>query len=296
MSLPRQVLPGTTYLLTRRCIGRRFLLRPDAELNNLFVYCLTLAAQKHGVEVHAVVVMSNHYHIVLTDVRGELPLFVHWLNRVTSHCIKRLRRWDEVVWEPHIAYSAVSLPGRAEVLDKLSYCILNPVSAALVRNPAQWPGVITTSETLRTGSMNAHRPTVWFKDSSPEEVTLKLSPPPCFKDERPKYIAVLQRLVERRLTNLRANFRKEGRGFVGPSRVLKQRVTDKPSERKQRFGRRPTFSALTRSGYVRAVKRLRAFRTTYRQAYEAWRNGQANVEFPMGTWWVVRYACATAVS
>ena len=31
MSLPRQVLPDKTYLLTHRCIGRRFLMRPDKE-------------------------------------------------------------------------------------------------------------------------------------------------------------------------------------------------------------------------------------------------------------------------
>ena len=69
MSLPRRVLPNTTYLVTRRCLGRRFLLRPDDALNNLFIYCLGLAANKHGIEVHAVGAMSNHYHLVLTDVQ-----------------------------------------------------------------------------------------------------------------------------------------------------------------------------------------------------------------------------------
>ncbi|HSN82506.1 MAG TPA: transposase, partial [Polyangiales bacterium] len=53
MTLPRRVLPNTTYLVTRRCMGRRFLLRPDALLNQVFVYCLARAAEKHGVEVHA---------------------------------------------------------------------------------------------------------------------------------------------------------------------------------------------------------------------------------------------------
>ena len=70
MSLPRQVLANQTYLLTRRCMGRRFLLRPDKRLNNLFVYCLALAAQKYGIQIHAFCVMSNHYHLVLTDTEG----------------------------------------------------------------------------------------------------------------------------------------------------------------------------------------------------------------------------------
>ena len=31
MSIPRQVLPGSTYMITRRCTQRQFLMRPDRE-------------------------------------------------------------------------------------------------------------------------------------------------------------------------------------------------------------------------------------------------------------------------
>ncbi|HET6417381.1 MAG TPA: transposase, partial [Polyangiales bacterium] len=31
----------------------------------------------------------------------------------------------------------------------------------------------------------------------------------------------------------------------------------------------------------------RAFRAAYREAYEAWRNGHRQTEFPLGTWWMV---------
>ena len=34
MSLPREVLPGRCYLITRRCTQRTFLMRPDAATNN----------------------------------------------------------------------------------------------------------------------------------------------------------------------------------------------------------------------------------------------------------------------
>ena len=70
------MLQGTTYLVTRRCLGRRFLLRPDRALNELIGYCLARAAKAHGIELHAVTVMSNHYHLVLTDPRGVLPDFM----------------------------------------------------------------------------------------------------------------------------------------------------------------------------------------------------------------------------
>jgi len=95
MSLPRPVLPNTTYLVTRRCLGRRFLLRPDAALNQLFLYCLALGAQKYGIAVHGLSVMSNHYHLTLTDERGVLPDFMGWLNSQLAKRIKRLREPGE---------------------------------------------------------------------------------------------------------------------------------------------------------------------------------------------------------
>ena len=45
MSLPRQVLPGAFYMITRRCSERRFLLRPDRVTNNAYLYCLIEAAR-----------------------------------------------------------------------------------------------------------------------------------------------------------------------------------------------------------------------------------------------------------
>src|SRR5438477_220203 len=51
MSLPRLIVPGRIYMITRRCSERRFFLRPDPETNNAFVYCLALAAQTYGVKV-----------------------------------------------------------------------------------------------------------------------------------------------------------------------------------------------------------------------------------------------------
>jgi putative transposase len=46
MPLPREVLPGRTYMITRRCTQRQFLLRPDSATNNAFMYCLAVATQR----------------------------------------------------------------------------------------------------------------------------------------------------------------------------------------------------------------------------------------------------------
>lgn len=295
MTLPRCVLPRRTYLITRRCLGRRFLLRPDDALNNAFVYCLALAAEKHRVSVHAFCAMSNHYHLIITDTDGVLPDFMAWLNRQLAMCVKRLRRWDEVVWEPNVAYSAVELAGGSEALDKAAYVVLNPVSAALVRSPERWPGAVSTVERLRIGRMRATRPSVWFANDAPESVSLELSPPPCFAGPL-DYCKALEGLLQRRGALLRAELQRKGRSFLGRVRLRKTAVATRPTKKKERLGRNPVFSALTRSAWLTAVERLRAFRLAYRTAYRAWRNGDRSVEFPAGTWWVVRYAGASAVT
>jgi hypothetical protein len=75
MTWPRRVVPGTTYLLTGRCTQRRFKLVPRGVVPKLFGYCVALAAERHGILVHAVTCMSNHWHAVVTEPHGTIPTF-----------------------------------------------------------------------------------------------------------------------------------------------------------------------------------------------------------------------------
>jgi len=43
MTAPRQVLPGTTYLVSRRCAQRQFLLKPSRTTNEVFGFVLAVA-------------------------------------------------------------------------------------------------------------------------------------------------------------------------------------------------------------------------------------------------------------
>ena len=70
MSKPRSIEPGKTYLVTRRTLARFFLLRPDQDgmMTRLFIFWLSVLALAFGMRVHAVTVMSTHFHMVVTDV------------------------------------------------------------------------------------------------------------------------------------------------------------------------------------------------------------------------------------
>lgn len=50
MSFAREVLLGRTYMITRRCTQRQFLLRPDEETNNAYLYCLAVTAKRFRIE------------------------------------------------------------------------------------------------------------------------------------------------------------------------------------------------------------------------------------------------------
>ena len=52
MTWPRRFIPGTTYVLTRRCTQRRFMLVPRGIVPKLFGFCVALAAERHGILVH----------------------------------------------------------------------------------------------------------------------------------------------------------------------------------------------------------------------------------------------------
>ena len=74
MTLPREVIPGRFYMVTRRCTQRQLLLRPNPETNNAFIYCLADAAQRFDIDVLLPSAMSNHHHTVIYDRHGTLPI------------------------------------------------------------------------------------------------------------------------------------------------------------------------------------------------------------------------------
>src|SRR5512142_2142414 len=131
MSLPRAVIPGRRYLVTRRCSERRFLLRPDRETNNAFVYCMALAARKSRVSIVCVGTTSNHYHAVVLDNQGRLPEFLEQFHKLVAKHQNCLRgRW-EAFWASEPT-SIVQLVNPEDVLAKTAYAIANPAAAHLV--------------------------------------------------------------------------------------------------------------------------------------------------------------------
>src|SRR5512140_2683269 len=173
VTAPRRGVPGTTYMVSRRCAQREFLLKPSALTNLIVKFVLAVAAARYGVLIHALCVMSNHWHIVLTDPKGNLPDFSHLLDGVVAKALNALHgRWESF-WAP-ASYSAVALTTPDDIVEKVAYTLANPASAGLVERGSQWPGVWSDPRSIDGRGERIPRPGHYFAEegSMPESEVL----------------------------------------------------------------------------------------------------------------------------
>jgi len=280
MTAPRQVLAGTTYLVTRRCAQRQYLLRPDRTSSEVFLYVLALAAQRYGVQVHAYCVLSNHYHLVVTDTRAQLPAFAQLLDALVARALNAfLGRWESF-WAP-CSFSAVTLAGPEDVVSKTAYVLANPVAARLVRSACQWPGLWSSPGSIGSAAFQVRRPRHFFdsKGGLPELIGLEVATPPGFETAQ----AFREQLVPA-LATREASAARSASGFLGVLKVLAQRPTDRPTSGDPRRRLSPRVAAADKRKRLEAVGGLAAFLDAYRMARDAWRAGRRKVVFPCGTY------------
>jgi REP element-mobilizing transposase RayT len=286
VSTPRRIVPGASYLVTRRCSERRFFLRPGPEVNAIILYCLALAATRYGILLHAYGVLSNHYHFILTDPQGVLPLFEHDFDSLVARALNARYGHFENFWSSG-TYSAVLLTDRDSVLEKMAYVLANPVSAGLVCRSDLWPGLIARPGDLGAPPRTVCRPPQFFRQEGatalPAEVTLELVVPPGFEgvalDEVRELVSTRQAEHEDR-----ARRERKGRPFLGRRGVLHQRIADRPRDDEQHFELNPRVAGRDKWRRIEALGRLRNFVAAYRLAWRQLQAGFRSAVFPAGTW------------
>lgn len=297
-------------MVSRRCTQRQFLLHPDPVIEQVLIFCLGLAARRHGIEVFCLVALSNHVHIGLRDPKGRLPRFMAHFDSLVARALNCHHRRGENFWAPG-SYSAVTLEDDDAVLDKIVYMITNPIAANLVDLPDEWPGLLSLSRDLGRRELVARRPTFFFRqprtegeddqdhtaagrarrrypprDLTPDEVRLRLSRPPGFHDldDEPLRALVARRVADR-VHELREQHRREGRGpALGRDGVLLQRPTDTPGSSAPTFGLNPRLACRDRWKRVERLQGLVQFWREHHEASVRFRAGERGVLFPVGTW------------
>lgn len=284
MTAPRQVLPGTTHFLTRRCSERRLFLRPSALSNDIFLYVLGRAARRHGIQVHLACVMSNHYHMLVTDPRAELPAFMQYLDSLVARATNVHINHSEGFWSSEASYSTVTHGSTDDVVAKAAYILANPVAAGLVQHGREWPGVRTAPDQLGT-TLTIPRPEVFFSDKGglPESVELTLTAPPGFAsvEEFRGRVAEATRALE---AEHRRTAQAQQRTFLGRARVLAQNPFARPGSARPPRKINPRVAARDPRIRVEMLARLVGFERAYRERFDAYREGRRDLVFPAGTY------------
>jgi putative transposase len=289
VSLPREILPGRFYLLTRRCTQRQFLLRPDRTTNQTFLYCLAEAAQRHGVEIILSTAMSNHHHTVLFDRDAKVVQFMEHFHKMLAKAQNAHRgRWENL-WssEPPCL---VRLVTRDDVIDKLVYAATNPVKDGLVEQAHQWPGVNALSDLLNGRVLEVRRPGHFFLSTGRMPATVRLEfviPPELGPADDVR--SVLRARVAEVEAMYAAERRRKGKRVLGVRAVLRQPWKASPTSVEPRRGLRPGLAARSVWARVEALARNRVFIEAYRVARATWLAG-FDVVFPAGTYWLRRFA------
>lgn len=289
MTAPREILPGRYYKITRRCTQRQFLLRPDEETNNAFLYCLAEASVRFEISVLASSVQSNHHHTDVYDPHGCIIEFMEHLHKMLAKCMNALRGRNENFWSTDDA-SLVHLVDPIDVVEAVVYTLSNPVKDGLVDTVAHWPGLNTLKSMLTGTTLSARRPTHFFRENGvmPSEVTLQIAIPAELGDS-----SAFCQLVEDGVSAVENRKREEraatGRRVIGRARVLRQSWRDCPSTDEPRGSLNPRVAARSKWHRIATLLGTKAFVAAYKAARLAWLAG-LDVVFPPGTYWLRRFA------
>jgi putative transposase len=285
-------------MITRRCTQRQFLMRPDDETNNAFIYCLAEAAARFRIEVLFTTAMSNHHHTGIYDPEGNYPAFIEHLHKLFAKCQNALRgRWENF-WSSEQT-SVVRLVAPEDVVEKMTYALTNPVKDGLVERAHHWPGVSSLGFLLHDAPLVASRPRHFFREDGamPDSLRLVFAKPRGFEQlSAREFAALVLARVHQVEEAAAAERRRSGTRVLGRKGVLSQRWSERPASREPRRELSPRVAARSRWSRIEAILRNKAFREAYLQARALFIKGTREVLFPAGTYWLRRFARAVCVA
>ena len=287
---------GSLIEVTGKTFQDRYLLKPSKELNRRVIGVFARAKVRYGVKVHALTVLSNHYHCLLSPVDADrLAGFMNYVHSNVAHEVGRLHDWDGRFWKDRYKSIPVSDEEAAQVA-RLRYLLANGCKDGLVAKPGNWPGVhsadaLTDNENLegvwydRT-SLSRARARGESVDETDFATTLvlRLDPLPCWQERglsrearRQEVSALIRSIVEDAAVERRAS------GAQEPKPVRFDTIH--PHQRAARSSRRHAPLVHAGSREVRNALRL-AYRSFVESFYSAKRRLDeegARVRFPEGS-------------
>lgn len=137
MNRPLRIeFPGALYHITSRGDRKVDIYLDDTD-RAVWLQTLADVCARSNYVVHAFCQMTNHYHLLLETLDGNLSDGMRQLNGVYSQYFNR--RHDLVGHVFQGRYKAILVQKESYLMELARYIVLNPVRAKLVSDPENWP-------------------------------------------------------------------------------------------------------------------------------------------------------------
>lgn len=135
--LPRLTLPGYPHHVIQRGNNRQAIFTSSKDYQTL-LDLLEENAKKFGVVIHAYVLMSNHFHLLVTPQSAEgLPQMMQAVGRRYVRYFNDAQQRSGTLWEGR--YKSTLIQTDRYLLACMAYIDLNPVRAGLVTRAQDYP-------------------------------------------------------------------------------------------------------------------------------------------------------------
>ena len=263
------------------------LLAPSEPLNRLILGAVGRAQRRYGVEVHAFVFLSNHYHMLISvrDVH-QMARFVGYFEAKIAKEVARLTHWRDKIWARRYTAIPVSNEETAQEM-RLEYLLSQGVKEGFVPHPGDWPGAQCVATLLEGVPIEGiwHDRTAEYRarlrgerpkpgEYSRSEV-IELSPLPCWRDEPDERVRELaHHLVERVIAAAQETGKRK------PKLPENVHPTERPKHSKRSPA--PWFHCASKAVRLELRAAYGQFRAAYRTAAEALHRGDLTAPFPDG--------------
>jgi REP element-mobilizing transposase RayT len=292
MARPLRFIPPNSIVeVTTRTVQSRLLLRPSPEVNEIVLGIIGRAQFLFSVRIHAFVVLSNHWHGLLSvDHAAQLAGFVAFVNGNIAREIGRLHDWRDRFWSRR--YRAIVVADETAAVDRLRYIFKNGCQEGLVDRPVDWPGL----SCVRALTGRAEMSGTWLDRTAEhharrrgqhvipgqfaQRFRVHLSPLPCWRNlSEACYRAACADLVAAIESETRIERVETGKPCLGRERILAQNPHDRPLASETSPAPMVHASdAIVRKDFREAY---RSFVDAFRDAATRLRRGEA-AEFPFG--------------
>jgi len=285
-------------MITRRVRNREFRLRPSKKTNAIVEYVLAVLTRHHGLELHAFMVMSNHWHVRFFDPNAAATDFA----RDAHAMIARLILWaygddDESLWSPVPSnYSEDDEPEGP--IQQIAYAMTDPVRSGLVKHAKSWPGASgrwPQPERVTRQPKGFFQEDRWTPEARTESgrakihwaetTTLRFARPRGCEDLSDNELAAaLSEAIAAREESARHKWKDVPGAFPGRRAALRgsRYERSKDTEAKRGSKRSPSIKCSDRERRIERLSGIREWRINYRACLREWPTNR-EVVFPYGT-------------